>query len=973
MKFVKWYQQVGGDEQWKLMLEEHEAQLISQKKPAFTTILAADYDFEGDVTAERMSKVKYKGDLYVDFDAKDLEEVIPQFQKFLRNLQKEYDFDLNQAKLFASGGKGFHLTIPMACFVTKPSNTGYQYLPAIFKEMIFAMYFDTVDMAVYTARKGRMFRTANVERPDKPGVFKVPLTVDEAFSMTPELYRSLCGSVRMDVIPSAPTVNLDLAIEFEKAVNKVTEATKVKKKSKVDANLIKSFKGQFPPSVVTLMEGKHIRENVGFQKIALQLSLLAHTLGKSEEQLLEACEGLCKNHSSDGQRYNTPGKRTRELARMYQYMQDNPCYEFSMGGIRALIDEQVDVTDLRDGGTDFGEDMTHIEPPPPMEGEFYDPAMEPEEEDDADEVINLGIKITTKGIWRKSEEGMQKVCALGLGNPRLLKDLTTNDHIGYEVDTYIDGKPLGPKFLTMDTFLSRQKFMQFTLSVGGVGMSATDQHIGGMADILRFSASKRDQIVYTTPREGLDVIVTHEGEVTVAWVDRHGVSTRHGIDPNFKLRTTWTENPYGDYKTDLRKAPDLVDSDNSREFFKCLLDVNDPQVVAKLLGWFVASFFCQIIRYKMRQFPLLMVEGQAGSGKSTLTTLIAGMHYWRTDPKKLSAANQRVFGLEVALSSTASLPMILEEFKPREMKKDAVDRIRDALRHNYEGQTALERGRVSMNTGQSQLETRGPLNAAPIVFVGEAPELQAAIQDRVVHISMSHDGQKHRSKNLMFCQANREYLSSFGRSVVNFALRCEPDEVAAELYADIAQVTDSIGKDTQGLHRVIFNNVVTRFGLTVMKNVLEHQYGPLFNDRMQNLIDIINPSEGLQRTMSEIARVLNVMSQMSYFGEDLDYSNRIIHGEDYVVTRSSTEDTDLVELNLIQCYTKYVRYIRTLGQAPLYDNAESFVHALKQHKSTVDTVSSNSPLKKSSTTRIFSLSQNLLTEDDVGLFNTEGK
>ena len=54
------------------------------------------------------------------------------------------------------------------------------------------------------------------------------------------------------------------------------------------------------------MAGEVIADNIGFHKIALQVVITSHALGKNEEQMLAACEGLMLNHVSDGQRYNSP-------------------------------------------------------------------------------------------------------------------------------------------------------------------------------------------------------------------------------------------------------------------------------------------------------------------------------------------------------------------------------------------------------------------------------------------------------------------------------------------------------------------------------------------------------------------------------------------------------------------------------------------------------------------------------------------
>jgi hypothetical protein len=308
----------GGDETWALILADQEEHLVKDKKPAFTTILAADCDFVDKMDAEDFAKVHYRGPLYVDFDASSIDEATEQFQKFLTKLRDDHGFDLTQASLYASGGKGYHCIIPSQCFVPKVSPRGYMQLPAIYKEMAMELYVDCLDLRVYTARRGRMFRTANVERPDKPGVHKVQLTVDEVFGMTEERYREVVKVPRHLPPSTPPQLNAGLALLFSQAFDKVDKNVKNRKSAKADEALLKRFGGDVPETLKFLMDGKKLAEGIGFQKIATQLAITAHALGKNEDQFLTLCTGLCNDHVSDGSRYNTPDKRRRELSRMFQ-------------------------------------------------------------------------------------------------------------------------------------------------------------------------------------------------------------------------------------------------------------------------------------------------------------------------------------------------------------------------------------------------------------------------------------------------------------------------------------------------------------------------------------------------------------------------------------------------------------------------------------------------------------------------------
>jgi hypothetical protein len=151
--------------------------------------------------------------------------------------------------------------------------------------------------------------------------------------------------------PPTPTPTTPLAIIYAKAENAVIAAAKRRKGGEKDAALLAKFKGAFPPSLLKVMAGESHAGGVGFHQIALQIGITSNALGKREEDVIAACEGLIERHQSDGTRYNSPGKRREELKRMLRYTQDNVCYTYSKDAVRRLLPPEASTPDL-DGITD---------------------------------------------------------------------------------------------------------------------------------------------------------------------------------------------------------------------------------------------------------------------------------------------------------------------------------------------------------------------------------------------------------------------------------------------------------------------------------------------------------------------------------------------------------------------------------------------------------------------------------------------
>ena len=100
------FQAEGKESRWTEALAERREALTRDIQPAFSTVL--DLSMVPD-NNEDWGKVKYRGPFYGDFDAgDDLPYVCDQFKEFLGKLHAELDFDLTQARFYASGSKGFH-------------------------------------------------------------------------------------------------------------------------------------------------------------------------------------------------------------------------------------------------------------------------------------------------------------------------------------------------------------------------------------------------------------------------------------------------------------------------------------------------------------------------------------------------------------------------------------------------------------------------------------------------------------------------------------------------------------------------------------------------------------------------------------------------------------------------------------------------------------------------------------------------
>lgn len=214
-------------EVWKYVGEDNATSDLARIAPMFSAVCASNYrKNEGEVSK---GDALYISDFaYFDFDADSIKEVIPRVRQFVGKLV-DLGADVKALRLYASGGKGFHVMVPMEMLLLKGAASlsvdAMATLHHIVKALAESLFVDTLDMKVYTA--GRQWRRANVKRVS--GKYKVSISHAELLVMDEALYEKLTSRPREEV-PHAPAQLANgLAVEWLKARKAVQKLVKAKK------------------------------------------------------------------------------------------------------------------------------------------------------------------------------------------------------------------------------------------------------------------------------------------------------------------------------------------------------------------------------------------------------------------------------------------------------------------------------------------------------------------------------------------------------------------------------------------------------------------------------------------------------------------------------------------------------------------------------------------------------------------------
>jgi hypothetical protein len=924
-----YYQTIGGEQAWAPVSAGSVAQVIEQQHPMFVTALAVNKLVE-DLTPDQRDKLAYEGPFYIDWDGPNIDIVLEKVRAFMVKLE-ELKFDLTMASWYATGSKGFHCEIPAECFIEKMKKDGIANLPVIYKEMVFQLYVDTIDMRVYSQSRGRMWRQVNVQREN--GKYKVPVTVAELREMTATSYAKVTSAPRGRLAITPPVLCPQLAIIYARAGQKVEEVMKGRKTRKRDPA---AKERATCTSVKLMMAGLGIKAGVGFHELALQIAIAATTAGMTEAEMLADCAE--------------------------RYTSDNPMYDFSVGAIKSLLVHSA--PDL-DGIVASDEDIKEGLAEAVEESQGKDPTDKtPDEFND----VAGGVSLSKFGVYAAAEDGgKRRICAVSFQDIHLLMSTETGQLAAYEAMVLVNGRPTGRQTIEMETFQSLQMFNRFVARLGHA-MQGTETHMRGL--FMRFIelAKKKGRQLYIAKREGLDIfnIPHHEDpdlrEPFMVWADGRGVL----LDPRVRNKKDLDisfqgyPDPQGLFKTDLRDGPELVSwleeegNKNSLKLtLKAMMTCQRADVMSKMIGWYVACIYRMLFHKAYGKFPLLHVNGPAGAGKTEMNKTMASLFYYNQEPRVLTPQSTP-FAIQQHMSASTSMPLLLDEYKPHEMSVELHNKLKLLFRDAYNLRD-ISKGGGNRESDDYRSLTSTQL-AAPLVFIAEAAEEEAAVAERVVLLTIIKPASSISLKWLARYQhwdRNKKQLAILGQYLAAEAintssvklLRDEFDVIFEEARnrfmlteADLAAGLDEKTMlEKQGAkERTVFNFTVARFGLLKFKKLVDSIFGaaefaPEFAELERDVY--LRMTDLQPSTQAEWAKVLDTFSSMSY-ALDMDSPHALRANQEYA--QGQVKGRDVIEISMQACYMKYRAYMRSSGSKPLFSGQQSFIMSIKDSPALIE-------------------------------------
>lgn len=932
-----------GKSPWQTVETELKAQYVEQHKPEFITILDCNAKWSKDEAPPE--HLAYRGPFYLDWDgAGDIDSVLADVRKFM-DLLKSHNFDLRQASWWLSGRKGVHCTIPMACFYAEKTDQGNDSLgipdlPDVYRKLAWEFITPSLDMRVYTARRGRMWRTTYRPRSLDDGkiTWKVPIHPESLYKLDEAGYWDWCSQQRPEIRAEDPTINLQLKTRFSIALSELRhqkiERSKNKKQSMTFNNLDEV------PTIQALFNGDAATESCNLNDLKLQMATAAVAVGftslDQEDAYIQAIQGFIEKRSQlKGVTHKTKIDIENAMREAFRYVAENSYFIYTPTGLRSILnDEYKSNSDYF--GIDPADQASRTKFINQMAGNM--------------QASNLGVvQLTSRDVEPVSDYVWKP------GSLSVIRDeqgLVTH----YSVIPVVSGEQKPRMLISLQDLNSQPKFSIHIQKLGGSiqGLNTKDSSKFRHALKNFVGASENTDTateMVSTALEGVYIdIAQQDGRETEAHVSKR--INRYWVECNTTYEGRQAEivghrqpfyiepaNPAGIFKTDLfnieprlgRLQPKLVESTEH------LLNLNgNTYSLSVVLGWFTACFIKHIL-YKLdliKNFPLMQVVGQAGSGKTTTINLLLNLFSYKNKINVLAANNTTRFALEKRLLSSASIPVVVDEVKAQNVSTTWMQDFRGLLQVAYSiGSNVSKGGGASVGSHYAEINNQPLL--APIAWLGESIETsQTSLLERLVPAMFHLSDKIGRAEHVKYLSRNEECISAIGFLIGQNALNCDLDYLS-KLYLNIEkEVTDLLYNGSND--RIVANAVMVTTGFDFFRDTITQKIGTSFREKLQSMRDaLLNKAFWTTEVAAEVDIFLRSMANAS---KEQSTSNRPICNEHYrfVPGESAEGKVNHLRVSAHRLFFIYRQRCKVTGVPAVYSAESELFSVLKNSAYAID-------------------------------------
>jgi len=856
------------------------------------TILALNQMVNDGTEAElprNRDKIGYRGPLYFDIDCKDdLAQAITSGQELIGKLTR-MGVPKGTIKVYLSGSKGLHILVDELLFA---GSRPFLRLPEIYKEMARDLFVIGLDYSVYSSGRGNSFRIVNLQRDD--GNFRVPVTPDELAELTVDRYREWVKAPRtVEVEDPQGQVVYELKAQFEEAKKRVNAKPKlVIIASSADMEAIRE---PVPTCIQMLCDTDSLKADASYNQAATQLAAYIVRAGVSQTVSESLAARLASSAKSS--KYNTAKLRRDHIEAQIRYVEHTPTFSFGCNAIRALLSKR------------------------PCEG----CAIEAGANKGGDNDAGLCAVVEPDGYYIRLGEGKRRISNFTLTPVDMFIDVpqdgTTPRRTATRMSVMKDGTELAKLIFKEAAFAGRSAFLKELEGLTDLTFQGSDLEIQKIKLAIFREAQDVGEIfqVYTAGIhldfvDDIPLFTYVEPDMSVNTVKVRGTHQFFGnlqARPHF-ANTTMAER--GDEKVDQTLAH--------------LFKINQKHEIGLMIGWCTATHFKTHIMHLYSQFPVLSLWGSAGAGKSKtagLITWLNGTDYMQKD-SGVSAPSTSPYAMLDYLSSTTTIPRIIEEFNKSKMSsktyKDVVERIKQA----WNGESTLK-GRLGRgNMGRTSAEAIAIPLSSPLIVISEQEIEVPAIQERSIRVHLTKIKRAHCRDHFRLATAGRDHLRRFGKAIMASALSTPLEDIEALM----EKASDLLPPEMDDRPR--FSLQVAIVGLWKLKEVCEQLRLFQSLDALDAVIKVMidhcaNSGDGyVQSEIDLVVQKMSVIVAISRSANETATGNVYLsEGQHYAVT------PEYLILDPVLSYASYTHYCNVDERStPVINSGAQFVKLINE-------------------------------------------
>lgn len=389
------------------------------------------------------------------------------------------------------------------------------------------------------------------------------------------------------------------------------------------------------------------------------------------------------------------------------------------------------------------------------------------------------------------------------------------------------------------------------------------------------------------------------------YVTSKATITKNGFDESIKILENFKELDNADIV-----SRGEISQEDIFNIGRDLVTFNELGIVGSVLGYTCSLFLRERLWKELElKFPTLAIIGTAGSGKSaTLEKVIMPILNMKHN-QVLSAFAATKFTMLKLASCSNLCPVIVNEYKPNQLKQNIMIDIDNHWNNSYDRHSA-RRGRADQ--GMNSYNYR-----APLLLVGEGYSADQSKRDRLIRVCPSFEGREPHTANFISLCDKTDELGRLGKALLLRSLSLSKDDLKNMYYSNY----DYIKKRGIKQDRAIENIATIFTGIDFLNSVMGYKGKDISNIKEQTFKTFMEDTlDGGGTTKTAVVQMLEYIDQLAY-------ERKIVSEKEYVYKKKS----DLLCLDVPSLFRVLEEDAIRKGK-PLILSQSDFTSQLKKEK-----------------------------------------